>query len=95
VLLVPSAGYPFPAHVKVLRGIVVSVTGEPRVDALVTDGSVDRATTDADGLFALALRVAPVNVPVPVTATYPRAGTSGTVNVTLPADLGRSHTIVA
>ena len=93
-LLVPSAGYPFPAHMRVLRGVVVdAATGAPAEDAIVTEGAADEATTDAGGVFALPLRTAPENVPVAIAAAHPRTGRAGALNVTLPAALGRSQTI--
>jgi hypothetical protein len=91
--LAPSRGYPFPAHVRVLRGEVVDAAGDPVEDAVVSEGAVDRTLTDELGLFALALRTAQEGVPVQITANHARSNRNGTVNVTLPDDLGQSQTI--
>lgn len=91
--LTPSRGYPFPTHVRVLRGEVVDAAGEPVEDAVVSEGAGDRVVTDEHGLFALALRTAPEGVPVQVTADHQRSNRSGSVTVTLPDDLGQTQTI--
>jgi hypothetical protein len=91
--LAPARGYPFPAHVRVLRGEVVDAVGDPVEDAVVSEGASDRALTDERGLFALALRTAAEGVPVQITADHQRSNTSGSVTVTLPDDLGRNQTI--
>jgi hypothetical protein len=92
-LLVPNTAYPFPAHVRVLHGVVVDPAGDPVEDALVAEAANDRAVTDERGAFALPLRAAALNAPVPITATHTRSARTGSIQVTLPADLGRSQTI--
>jgi hypothetical protein len=91
--LTPSRAYPFPAHVRVLRGQVVDMAGAPVEDALVTEGAADRCLSDDRGLFALPLRIALEGVPVQITADHQRSLRSGSITVTLPDDLGNSHTI--
>jgi hypothetical protein len=92
-ILVPVDGYPFPAHVRVLRGVVADVGGAPVADALVSEGAIDRAITDERGTFALALRTAAENAPVQILVDHPRSGRSGAIAITMPADLGHSHTV--
>jgi hypothetical protein len=60
---------------------------------VVMDAGSERAATDERGSFALALRTANNGVPVAITASHPRSGRTGSIQVTLPADLGRSQTI--
>ncbi len=91
--LLPGAGYPFPGHVRVLYGQVVDAAGDPVADAMVIESPDDRTMTDERGAFALPLRTALENAPVQITADHPRMGLNGSVAVTLPADLGHSHTI--
>jgi len=92
-VLLPADAYPFPAHVRVLRGEAVDVGGAPVPDALVSEGAIDRAITGERGTFALALRTAAENVPLQIVIDHPRSGRSGQIAVTLPADLGHSHTV--
>ena len=93
VVLVPDAAYPFPAHLRVLHGSVADPAGAPVVDAIVTEAANDRAVTDERGVFALPLRTAPLGQPVAITATHVRSARTGSIQVTLPADLARSQTI--
>jgi hypothetical protein len=92
-LLVPSPAYPFPPHVPVLRGAVVDPAAAPVEDAVLTDPGTERAVTDARGAFALPLRTAAPGAPITITATHPRSARTGSIQVTLPADVGRSQTI--
>jgi hypothetical protein len=91
--LLPSASYPFPPHVRVLHGAVVDTAGAPVEDAIVVDPGSERAATDARGAFALPLRTALNGTPIAISASHPRSGRTGSVQVTLPADLGRSQLI--
>jgi hypothetical protein len=90
--LVPTDPYPFPAELRVLRGVVVDMGGAPVADAVVTAGG-DRAVTGANGTFALPLRTAAEGVAIPIAAAHPRSGRGGATNVTLPGDLRRSASI--
>jgi hypothetical protein len=91
--LAPSPGYPFPAYVPVLYGRVTDVAGDPVADVLVSDPPGGQALTDDAGQFALPMRLAAQGMPVVITADDRRTGRTGTVAVTVPADLSRSHTI--
>jgi hypothetical protein len=94
VKLAPAPNYPFPAHVAVLRGIVIdAIAGMPVTDAEVMVLNLDRVLTGDDGLFALPLRFTPLNVSLPIDATDLRTLRTGTTTVTLPGALGLSQTI--
>ncbi len=92
-LLVPSSAYPFPTHVRVLRGAVVDASGAPVADVIVSQGGLERVLTDERGAFALPLRWAQEGVPLPVDAIDQRTGRTGMKNVTLPQDLGSNQEI--
>jgi hypothetical protein len=92
--LLPAAGYPFPVHLRVIRGVVRDPNGAPVEDALVEDAPAHAAVlTDADGAFALPLLAAVDGTPATVRAIDARGGQQGTLQVTLPADLGHNLTI--
>jgi hypothetical protein len=92
-VLLPASNYPFAPNIPVLRGIVVDATGKTVRDVSVTQGNTERAITDEKGNFALPLRWAQSNVNVPIDATDQRTGHTGSINIQLPADLGKSHII--
>ena len=91
VKLVPAPNYPFPPHVPVLRGMVVDGGPASVAYAEVMYVNLERVLSDERGEFALPLRFAPLNVPVTIDAL--RGGLQGSINVTLPAALGKSQTI--
>lgn len=91
--LLPASTYPFPTHLRVIRGVVIDQHGDPVADALVEDAPRARALSDERGTFALPLLAAVDGTPTAVTATHAPTGRSGTLNVTLPVDLGRNLTI--
>jgi hypothetical protein len=92
--LLPAAGYPFPVHLRVIRGVVRDPNGAPVEDALVEDVPPRTAVlTDADGAFALPLLAAVDGTPATVRGNDARGGRQGTLQVTLPADLGHNLTI--
>lgn len=93
LFLTPAPNYPFLGHIPVLRGIVVDPAAKPVPNALVTQGVSERVVTDSRGTFALPMRWAPQNTPVPIDAVDNRTGHMGTITVTLPGDLAMSHTI--
>lgn len=96
VKLAPAPNYPFESWVPVLRGVVVDqATLEPVPDVQVMVTNVEHVLTDDKGLFALPMRFTAMNptVPVPIDALDQRNARTGSINVTLPADLGRSQTI--
>ena len=92
-LLLPSSAYPFPSHVRVLRGAVVDAGGLPVADVVVSQAGVERTLTDGRGAFALPLRWAAAGVPIPVDAIDQRTGRTGVKSVTLPQDLGTNQEI--
>jgi hypothetical protein len=91
--LVPGPNYPFPTHVRVLRGVVVDATGKSVPNALVTQGNTERTLTDARGIFALPLRWVAAAGAVPIDATDQRTGRTGVIQAQLPAALNTSQTI--
>jgi hypothetical protein len=93
VRLVPAVNYPFPTHVRVLRGKVVDATGGAVVDAEVRRSNTERVASGVQGAFALPLRWTPDGVSVAIDAIDHRTGQMGTINITLPQALGSSQTI--
>ena len=91
--LLPGPNYPFEPHVPVLRGEVHDTSGRPVADVLVTRGGVERALTDGRGVFALALRWVPPATPTAIDAIDQRNGRTGSITVTLPADLGQNQVV--
>jgi hypothetical protein len=93
LFLTPAPNYPFQGHIPVLRGIVIDPAKNPVPNALVTQGPIERVVTDSRGTFALPLRWAAQNVPIPIDAVDNRTHRLGSIPVTLPGDLAMSHTI--
>lgn len=90
VPLYPSVAYPFESSIPVLRGSVVDAHGPVR-DALVTQGTRERALTGEDGQFALPLRwVVPGLVTLHI---KDRQGRATSHKVTLPQALSHAVTI--
>jgi hypothetical protein len=94
VNLEPAANYPFPPHVRVLRGKVVDSSGRPVVDAEVKRGATERVLSGDNGEYALPLRWAVNGVSIPIDAIDQRTGRMGTINITLPQALGGGQTII-
>ena len=101
--LIPATNYPFPTYVTILRGVVKDALGKAVESVKVIHDHFDpnnnkhwvqRVLTDERGGYALPLRRVQKNVPVAIIAHDPRTGRVGSVNVTLPADLGKNHTII-
>jgi hypothetical protein len=92
-MLLPSSAYPFQAHVRVLRGVVVDASGLPVADVIVSQGGLERTLTDGRGAYALPLRWAQEGVALLVDAIDQRTGRTGVKPVTLPQDLGTNQQI--
>jgi hypothetical protein len=92
-MLTPAVNYPFPTHIRVLRGNVVDVTNKPVVDAEVRRSNTERGSSDEHGAFALPLRWTPTGVAVSIDAIAHQTGQMGTITITLPQALGRNQTI--
>ena len=90
VVLTPASNYPFPPNIPVLRGRIVDANQKAVSNALVNQGVQERVLTDLRGTFALPLRWVAVNTAVPIDATHPRTGRTGTRNITIPQDLGQN-----
>jgi len=93
VMLAPGSNYPYPGHIHVLRGRTLDVNGRTVADAIVRQGIQEQVLTDNRGVFAIPLRWVQTNVAVPIDADHPRSNTVGTINVTIPQDLGQNHDI--
>jgi hypothetical protein len=94
VFLLPASNYPFPGHVRVLRGTVRrSSDSTALADARVSAG-VERVLTDERGAFSLPLRWQALSGPVAVLAEHLGTGLSNTVNVPLPAALATNQDIL-
>jgi hypothetical protein len=94
VFLLPSTSYPFPGHIRVLRGMVRDALNNPVAYAQVTEGPRERVLTDSRGGFALPLRWPPIVIVLQIDAVDNRTGRSGQINVTLPGDLSQGSTII-
>ena len=96
--LVPAPNYPFPDHMRVLRGVVVDRnTKQPVVGAQVTWGVKEKTLTGSKGAFSLPLRV---SKPEDLTAEQKIDATDGrtppkqgTRNIIIPKALGTNLTI--
>lgn len=93
-LLLPAAAYPFAPFTPVIRGVVRDAAGDPVPDVLVQEGLRERTLSDARGAFSLALRWVAPSTPTVITADDQRNGRAGSINITLPAALESSQTIV-
>jgi hypothetical protein len=93
VELAPAVNYPFPTHVRILRGNVVDASNEPVVDAEVRRGNIERVSSGEHGAFALPLRWTPKEASVSIDAIDHHTGRTGSITITLPQALGRSQTI--
>ena len=91
IQLVPAANYSFPPHLPVIRGVVTDATGTTVVDATVSQSNKSRVLTDERGVFAIPLRQAAPGVAIAIDAV--KNTMSGTINVTLPDDLGKNQPI--
>ena len=96
LFLMPAPNYPYPNHVRVLRGEVRDAANDPVANAEVTESVNERVLTDARGGFALPLRWPPLSGAVPIDAVdhRPNPDRTGQIIVTLPADLASGQVIV-
>lgn len=93
LLLMPGPTYPFPSHIRVLRGRVRLLgTTDYVAGAVVRQGMIESTLADEQGAYALALRWAPLTGPLTIDADD-RAGKAGNISITLPVDLAVSNTI--
>lgn len=92
--LLPAPAYPFPTHIRVLRGTILDPGGNPAPFVEVTDGANERVLSDSRGSFALPLRWPAYNAAVDVFANDVRSGASGQITVNLPAALGSGQLIL-
>lgn len=89
--LFPSTAYDFPTWVRVLRGVVEDVAGNPVANVLVHQAAAENVLTDERGTFSLPLRWATSGLPVDTVDL--RTGRAGSHLLNLPADLQSSVTI--
>lgn len=92
--LIPATNYPYPSHVRVVRGQVVDTVGDPVANVEITEGGGERVLSDERGTFSLPLRWPPFVSAVQIDAMDFRAGRSGQLNINLPADLASGHVVV-
>jgi hypothetical protein len=90
----PSANYPFPTHVPVLRGRVTDATGVPVPNVVVREGLRETVLTDERGEYALPLRWVPPAVPTVIDAEDLRTLRTDSQMVVLPASLGVSTNFI-
>ena len=93
VMLLPTANYPYPGHVRVVRGVTTNLgttNDVPYVE--VTEGMRERVLSDSRGIFALPLRWPTFSGGVTIDAVDHRTGLTDSLALTLPADLHSSHT---
>jgi len=93
VLMQPNSAYPFGGHLRVLRGRVIDIGGNPVADASIEADGVERVISDEKGAFALPLRWQLPNAAVAVVVDHPRSGRGATPGFTLPGDLVGNHDI--
>jgi hypothetical protein len=89
--LFPSTSYDFPPWVRVLRGVVEDMTGNPVTNVLVHQAAAEHVLTDERGTFSLPLRWTTSGLPVD--AVDVRTGRAGSHTLNLPADLLGNVTI--
>ncbi|MDJ0653684.1 MAG: carboxypeptidase-like regulatory domain-containing protein [Xanthomonadales bacterium] len=94
LFLLPATNYPFPRHIRVLRGHVEDNAGDPVANVEVTEGPRERVLTDERGTFSLPLRWPGLNAAVVIDAVDHRTGHAGQLNINLPGDLSGAHTII-
>jgi len=93
VVLLPSVNYPFPGHVRVVRGLSTDAgTGDEIAYVETTEGVRERVLSDERGAFALPLRWPALAGPVTIDAVDHRTGRTDSLALTLPADLVDSQT---
>lgn len=95
LFLMPAPNYPYPNHIRVLRGEVRDAANDPVPNVEVTEGVNERALTDARGGFALPLRWAPLSGALQIDAVdhRPNPDRTGQIAVSLPADLASGQVI--
>jgi hypothetical protein len=94
VLMLPTAGYPFPGYVRRIGGRVLNALGTPMPNALIEADVVERVISDERGAFTLPLRwQAPVGA-VNVVVAHPRSGLGAIKVFNLPGDLAGNQDII-
>lgn len=93
LILFPATQYPFSAHIRVLRGVVVDNVGTRVPNVEVSESNLERSLTDDRGMFSLPLRWPALNAALQIDALDHRTGRNGQINITLPGDLDVGHSI--
>lgn len=91
VLMIPNTRYPYPGHVRLVRGVVRDSGGDPVANVEVSQGAHERVLTDERGAFTLPLRWPTLNAVVSLDAIDHRTGRNGSLNIILPGDLFQGH----
>jgi hypothetical protein len=93
VMLLPTVSYPFPGHVRVVRGVTTDAGSGNHIRYVeVTEGIRERVLSDERGAFALPLRWPDFTGPVTIDAVDHRTGRTDSLALTLPGDLLNSQT---
>lgn len=95
VMLAPAPNYPFPLHVRVLRGLVLDqATGLAVPGAEVSWKPNEFVLTDAEGEYGLPLRVTKKKeLTDPQLIAASRVGKSGTITIIIPQAVGKNQII--
>jgi hypothetical protein len=93
LILLPATQYPFSAHIRVSRGVVVDNVGTRVPNVEVRQGNLERTLTDDRGMFSLPLRWPALNAALQIDALDHRTARNGQINITLPGDLDVGHSI--
>jgi hypothetical protein len=93
-VLYPGPTYPFPAHLLVLRGVVVDAGGAAVRDVEVSIGTTRRVLTDARGSFAISTPRPAAPSVIQVDAADLRSGRIGGAAIPFPPGLAGNVQIV-
>lgn len=91
--LLPSTSYPFPGHIRVLRGRVLDANANAVAHVQINLGNQEHTLSDERGEFALTLRWPAINAAITVDADDHRGNRNAQINLQLPGDLSHGHTI--
>jgi len=91
IRLLPATNYAFPAHLPVIFGLVQDSSSAPVADAMVSQSNKSQVLSDERGAFAIPLRQAATGPPITIDAV--KGTQTGTIDVTLPGDLGSNKLI--
>ena len=91
VLMLPNTNYAYEKHVRVIRGLVQDILGNPVANVEISEGARERTLTDERGAFSLPLRWPVPTAAVLLDALDHRTGRTDNITVNLPGDLTQGH----